>query len=85
MDVTLQLMSVDDKSLLIRLMELYHYEFSIYSNDDINEHGYYGYGHIDDYWNEEGRFPYLIRADGKIAGTNNLNIIADIIYKAARP
>ena len=68
MDVTLQLMSVDEKSLLIRLMELFNYEFSQFSNDDINEYGYYGYDHIDDYWNEEGRFPYLIRVDGKIAG-----------------
>ena len=68
MDITLQLMSVDEKHLLIRLMELYNYEFSVYSNDDINEYGYYGYDHIDDYWNEEGRFPYLIRVDGKIAG-----------------
>ena len=68
MNVTLHLMSVDEKSLLIRLMELYSYEFSAYSDDDINEYGYYGYDHIDDYWNEEGRFPYLIRVDGKIAG-----------------
>lgn len=68
MDITLQLMSVDEKSLLIRLMELYNYEFSVFSGDDINEYGYYGYAHIDDYWNEEGRFPYLIWVDGKIAG-----------------
>ena len=68
MDVTLQLMTVEEKPLLIRLMELYNYEFSEFSNDDISEFGYYGYDHIDDYWNEEGRFPYLIRVDGKIAG-----------------
>ena len=68
MNITLHLMSVDEKTLLIRLMELYNYEFSAFSNDDINEYGYYGYNHIDDYWNEEGRFPYLIRVDGKIAG-----------------
>lgn len=68
MEITLQLMGADEKLLLIRLMELYIYEFSIYSNEDINEYGYYGYGHIDDYWEEEGRFPYLIRVDGKIAG-----------------
>ena len=61
-------MSVDEKALLVRLMELYSYEFSVYSNDDISEYGYYGYNHIDDYWNEDGRYPYLIRADGKIAG-----------------
>lgn len=66
--IELQLMKEEQKSLLIRLMELFNYEFSIYSNEDINEYGYYGYAHIDDYWNEEGRFPYLIRVDGKIAG-----------------
>ena len=68
MDITLHLMSVDEKALLIRMMELYNYEFSAFSNDDINEYGFYGYDHIDDYWNEKGRFPYLIRVDGKIAG-----------------
>ena len=61
-------MCIDDKSLLVRLMELYNYEFTAYDNTDINEYGYYGYDHIDDYWNEEGRYPYLIRVDGKIAG-----------------
>ena len=61
-------MRVDEKVLLARFMELYSYEFSAYTGDDINEYGCYGYDHIDDYWNEEGRFPYLIRVDGKIAG-----------------
>lgn len=68
MEPTLHLMGVDEKPLLVRLMELYLYEFSQYSSDDVSEFGTYGYAHIDDYWNEEGRFPYLIRVDGKIAG-----------------
>lgn len=68
MDMTLHLMAAPEKVLLVRLMELYQYEFSEFSRDDINEYGYYGYEHIDDYWNEAGRFPYLIRVDGKIAG-----------------
>ena len=68
MKMTLHLMPVEEKALLIRLMELYLYEFSAFSRDDISEYGYYGYDHIDDYWNEEGRFPYLLRVDGKIAG-----------------
>lgn len=68
MNITLHLMSVEEKPLLVRLMELYNYEFTAYSNDDISEYGYYGYAHIDDYWNEDGRYPYLIRVDGKIAG-----------------
>lgn len=68
MEIQLHLMSVEEKSLLIQLMELYNYEFTVYNNADINEFGYYGYAHIDDYWNEEERYPYLIRVDGKIAG-----------------
>ena len=32
-------------------MELYNYEFSAFSNDDVGDYGYYG---IDEYWNEEG-------------------------------
>ena len=68
MKISLHLMKIEEKPLLARLMELYEYEFSVYSDEDISEYGCYGYSHIDDYWNEEGRFPYLIRVDGKIAG-----------------
>lgn len=50
------------------MMELYNYDFSEFSFDDINEYGYFGYPRIDDYWNEEGRYPYFIRVDGKLAG-----------------
>jgi predicted acetyltransferase len=49
-------------------MELCNYEFSEYEDSDINEYGYYGYSHIDDYWNEKGRFPYFIRVNGKLEG-----------------
>ncbi len=68
MEITLHLMGLAEKPLLTRLMELYLYDFSAYSREDVSEYGYFGYPHIDDYWNEAGRFPYLIRADGKIAG-----------------
>ncbi len=68
MDISIEPISIDDKSVLTRLMELYMHDFSPYSDNDVNEHGLFGYAHIDDYWNEEGRFPYLIRAGGKIAG-----------------
>lgn len=35
------------------MMELYNYDFSVFSDDDINEYGYFGYSRIDDYWNEK--------------------------------
>lgn len=58
----------EQKSVLVQMMELYNYDFSEFSGDDINEYGYFGYAHIDDYWNEKGRYPFFIRADGKLAG-----------------
>jgi len=68
MVIKIEPISIENKSVLIQLMELYMYDFSLYSNNDVNEHGFFGYSHIDDYWNEEGRFPYFIRVDGRIAG-----------------
>ena len=58
----------EQKPVFIQMMELYLYDFSEFSEDDINESGYFGYPHIDDYWKEEGRHPFFIRADGQLAG-----------------
>ena len=68
MNITVEPILPEQKSVFIQLMELYNYDFSLYSGDDVNEYGYYGYNHIDDYWNEAGRFPYFIRVQGKLAG-----------------
>lgn len=59
---------IEQKSVLVQLMELYMYDFSLYSDEDVNEYGYFGYSHINDYWNDDGRFPYFIKVDEKIAG-----------------
>ena len=68
MPITLEPIRKEQKSVFIQLMELYNYDFSLYSGDDVNEYGYYGYDHIDDYGNEEGRFAYFIRVADKLAG-----------------
>ena len=68
MEIILEPILIEQKSVFIQLMELCNYEFSEYADSDINEYGYYGYSHIDDYWNEEGRFPYFIRVNSKLAG-----------------
>ena len=67
-EIRVEPMLVEQKSVLVQLMELYNYDFSLYSDDDINEYGYFGYSRIDDYWNEDDRYPYLIRVNEKIAG-----------------
>lgn len=68
MDIKIEPVLIEQKSVLVQMIELYKYDFSLYSDDDLNEHGYFGYAHIDDYWNENGRYPYFIRVGGKLAG-----------------
>ncbi len=68
MNIKIEPISIEQKSVFIQMMELYNYDFSEFSDDDINEYGYFGYPHIDDYWNEEERYPFFIRVEGKLAG-----------------
>ncbi|MCP4712667.1 MAG: GNAT family N-acetyltransferase, partial [Planctomycetes bacterium] len=58
----------EEKSVLLQLLELYAYDFSEFDDNDVNEHGLYGYTYFDYYWTEEGRVPFFIRVDGKLAG-----------------
>lgn len=68
MKITLDPVSVDEKEILRNLMEKYDYEFSQYDNRDVNPLGLFGYNWLDCYWTEEGRYPFFIRVDGKLAG-----------------
>ncbi len=60
--------ALDDKPLLQRLMEFYQYDFSEYEDSDLDSHGIYGYAWLDHYWCDAGRYPFLVRVDGKLAG-----------------
>ena len=68
MNISIEPILIEQKSVFIQMMELYNYDFSEFSDGDINEYGYFGYPRIDDYWNEEGRHPFFIRVNGKLAG-----------------
>jgi predicted acetyltransferase len=57
-----------DKSVVRNLLELYLHDFSEMTASDVDEHGLFGYGRLDDYWTEPGRHPFLFRADGRLAG-----------------
>lgn len=43
MDINLEPILIEQKSVFVQMMELYSYDFSEFSGDDINEYGYYGY------------------------------------------
>lgn len=60
--------SVEDKGVLRRLLQLYHYDFSEWNGDDVDEDGEFVHLYLDHYWTEPGRHPFLIRCDGRWAG-----------------
>jgi predicted acetyltransferase len=68
MDVAILPASLEDKSLVRRMMELYLYDFSEFDQADLDQHGCFGYPYLDHYWTEDGRHPFLVRVDGRLAG-----------------
>ena len=54
--------------ILANLLELYVHDFSELLDLDIGGDGRFGYPSLPLYWSEPGRHPFLIRADGKLAG-----------------
>ncbi|NMF01341.1 GNAT family N-acetyltransferase [Aneurinibacillus aneurinilyticus] len=68
MKIELQKVSIEEKHILRHLLELYQYDFSEFDLEDVNESGLYGYTYLDHYWTEEGRYPFLFRVGGKVAG-----------------
>jgi predicted acetyltransferase len=57
-----------DKPTMANLMQLYLYEFPYIENVEMGEDGRYRYHYFDRYWAEPGRYPFLIRADTRLAG-----------------
>ena len=68
MDIQLTSALLTDRPRLQRMMELYLYDFTEFDAADLDEEGLYGYEYLDRYWVEPGRAPFLVRADGKLAG-----------------
>ena len=58
----------EQEPILANLLELYVHDFSEFLDLDIGEDGRFGYPSLSLYWSEPGRHPFLIRADGKLAG-----------------
>jgi predicted acetyltransferase len=78
MRITVDLVKRDEMEILRNLLEKYRYEFSQYDDTDVNNLGLYGYDYFDNYWTEENRYPFFIKADGQLAGFAMINDYPDI-------
>lgn len=68
MQIEVALAKQEEKILLNRLLELYCYDFSEFTREDLDESGLFGYEVLDRYWTEPERFPFLFRINGQLAG-----------------
>lgn len=57
----------DNKEVLQHLYQLYHYEFSPYTEEDVNSSGLYEVD-IEPYWQDPRWNPYLIYAENNMVG-----------------
>ena len=71
MDVSVDAARLDEKPIIARLLQLYHYDFTEFLDLHLGPDGEYAYRYLDLYWAPEpgdDRFPFLIRVDGELAG-----------------
>lgn len=54
--------------VLLALLELYQYDFTEFTGEDVNADGRFGFDNLDRYFVEEGRHPLLLRIEGHWAG-----------------
>jgi predicted acetyltransferase len=58
----------DQQPVLANLVELYAHDFSEFSDLKIGVDGRFGYEPLPLYWKDSNRFPFLVRANGELAG-----------------
>lgn len=68
MDIQMQKICEEDRSVLSNLLEFYLYDFSEFEHTDVNNNGLFGYSYLDHYFRDDNRDAYFILADGKHAG-----------------
>jgi len=68
MDVEVVQALDDDRTVVWRLLQLYHYDFSEFDGSDVNPHGEYLHRYFDEYWTDADRKAFLFRTAGALAG-----------------
>lgn len=68
MEVTVSSAMKHEQPVLEHLLELYLHDFSEFESLDIGEDGLFRYAYLPHYWEDPNRYPFLIKANDKLAG-----------------
>jgi len=60
--------AADQEPVIANLLELYAHDFSEFIDLKIGVDGRFGYKPLPLYWRDSNRFPFLVRANGDLAG-----------------
>ena len=60
--------SAEQEPILANLLELYAHDFSESMELELGPDGRFGYEPLSLYWKEAGRYPFLIKVSGRLAG-----------------
>ena len=73
MEIKLKKITIEDKSLLANMFQLYLYDITRFLDMEMNSHGLYDYAYLDYYWTNPNYEAFFITVDQKIAGFALLN------------
>lgn len=68
MNVEIVRVQLGQKPILRNLLEFYEYDFSEYTQRDVNSSGTFEYKYLDYYWMEANRYPFFIKLKQKYIG-----------------
>ncbi|MGL4604304.1 MAG: GNAT family N-acetyltransferase [Iodobacter sp.] len=71
-DFEIRIAMAAERPVLFRMPELYQHDLSDVWDQDIDEHGEYGYS-LDQYWSDSAQKPYVILVKSKYAGLALVN------------
>jgi predicted acetyltransferase len=66
--VELLLVPIEQKATLANLLELYAHDFSEFHSIELGADGRFHYPHLEAYWRDPERFPFLATVDQQLAG-----------------
>ena len=80
MEVNLRTAKKREKPIMENLMQLYLHDLSEIEDLPLDDSGQFHYEHLDEYWQNPNRYPFLIRVDNQLAGLALLRY--DIDYRS---
>jgi predicted acetyltransferase len=73
----------EEMPIVANLFELYAHDFSEFHFVEPGPDGRFGYADLPLYWSESGRYPFLIKVDGKLAGFALIRKLAQVAGRDA--